>query len=159
MIVAGTGHRPNKLGGYSPDATDHVFRVAQRALEEFLAKDPDLTVISGMALGWDSALAFGALELGLPLICAIPFAGQERAWPTKSQDWYHKVLRKATEVVIVSPGGYSSEKMQIRNEYMVDHSDHIAALWNGTPGGTSNCLRYARLQNKPTTNFWEDFLK
>lgn len=159
MIVAGTGHRPNKLGGYSPDATDHVFRVAQRALEEFRAKDPDLTVISGMALGWDSALAFAALELELPLICAIPFTGQERMWPLPSQRMYHLVLEAATEVVVVSPGSYSAEKMQIRNEYMVDHAHHIAALWNGTHGGTSNCLRYARLQNKPITNFWEDFLK
>lgn len=155
MLLAGTGHRPTKLGGYSREATSHVFRVAAHALDEL----KPTAVISGMALGWDSALAFAALEAQIPLVCAIPFRGQESQWSPKSQEWYHKVLNAATKVVIVSPGEYSAAKMQVRNEWMVDHADHIAALWDGSSGGTSNCVRYARAKKKPITNFWEDFLK
>lgn len=159
LILAGTGHRPPKLGGYSPAASAHVLRVARRALEEFIAKDPSLSVMSGMALGWDTALASAALDLGFPLACIVPFEGQESKWPPASQTAYYKILARAKAIVIVSPGSYSADKMQIRNEYMVDHCDHILALWDGTSGGTANCLRYASSKDRPVTNFWEDFLK
>lgn len=26
---------------------------------------------------------------------------------------------------------------------MVDHCNHLIAIWDGTPGGTFNCLKYA----------------
>ncbi len=39
--------------------------------------------------------------------------------------------------------------MQVRNEYMVDRADLVLALWNGTPGGTGNCVRYARTRGVP----------
>ena len=43
---------------------------------------------------------------------------------------------------MVSNGPYTSAAMQVRNEWMADHCDVLLALWNGTPGGTANCLRY-----------------
>jgi hypothetical protein len=42
---------------------------------------------------------------------------------------------------------------------MVEHADIIMALWNGTPGGTSNCLLYARQCKKPITNYWDTYLE
>ena len=34
--------------------------------------------------------------------------------------------------------------MQRRNEYMVDKADTLIAVWNGTSGGTANCVKYAK---------------
>ena len=33
--------------------------------------------------------------------------------------------------------------MQKRNEYMVDLADKVIAVWNGSTGGTYNCVKYA----------------
>ena len=33
--------------------------------------------------------------------------------------------------------------MQKRNEYMVDLTDKVIAVWDGSKGGTGNCVRYA----------------
>jgi uncharacterized phage-like protein YoqJ len=34
--------------------------------------------------------------------------------------------------------------LQKRNEWMVDHCDLLIAVWDGSEGGTANCVRYAR---------------
>ena len=154
MILAGTGHRPDKLGGYDPHAVNQVMRFAEQVLT---ANKPSV-VISGMALGWDIALAQAAVNLGIPFRAYIPFVGQEQVWPSASRLYYKALLAKAQETKICSTGGYTKASMQIRNQNMVDDCDVVAALWNGSPGGTSNCLTYAMFVGKPYINYWPQFI-
>jgi uncharacterized phage-like protein YoqJ len=153
LIITATGHRPNKLGGYGKDVRAKTWKVAHNYLGLSLATE----VVSGMALGWDIAFAEAAFGLGIPFVAAVSFEGQESKWPEESRVHYHKVLKKAKRVVIVSPGGYSAFKMQERNAWMVDYSSRICALWNGSPGGTSNCIEYAEAMLRPIDNVWRDF--
>jgi uncharacterized phage-like protein YoqJ len=143
MIACFTGHRPTKIGGY--DET-HPLRVRIRAalstaIDRAIGEGFD-TFISGMALGVDTDAAELVLEKGQKLIAAVPFVGQESKWISGIERYRH-ILSQA-EVVIVSPGGYSAQKMQVRNEYMVDRSSLLIAVWDGTSGGTANCVRYAQ---------------
>jgi uncharacterized phage-like protein YoqJ len=146
MIVAFTGHRPDKLGGYKlPNPT--YIKVCQE-IESTLKELKPEKVISGMALGVDQWAAFIAHKLKIPFIAAVPFINQESKWPTASQETYQKLIKLAEETVIVCEGAYSAAKMQIRNEWMVDHCDQLIAVWDGTPGGTGNCVTYAKSKNK-----------
>lgn len=141
MILGITGHRPDKLGGYHiPNPT--YTRVCREIEKVFQDLKPE-KVITGMALGVDQWAAFIAYKLNIPFLAAVPFEGQEKKWPSKSQDLYNKLLKKATEIVIVSPGGYESSKMKTRNRWMVDYSDKMLAVWDGSSGGTGNCINYA----------------
>ncbi len=153
MIIAGTGHRPNKLGGYGIQATS---RVTQTALRSVLHLKPT-AIITGMALGWDQALATVAIDQGIPFYAYIPFKGQEKMWPAESQDKYHRLLDKAQSIKYVCDPGYAPWKMQARNEAMVYACDRVLALWNGSSGGTANCVNFARAKNKPITNAWKCF--
>lgn len=153
MIIAATGHRPDKLGGYGQAAEKARRRMAVEALQ-VLRSD---TVISGMALGWDQAIACAALDLGLHLIAAVPFAGQEKAWPENSQREYRRILAQANETEVVCAGGFSKQAMQLRNEWMADHCDVMLALWDGSPGGTGNCVRYCRKIRRAILNVWPDW--
>lgn len=155
MILSATGHRPNKLGGYNSYAADKLYEVAFEYLKTQTEVD---SIISGMALGWDTAWALAGLNLGIPLIAAVPFVGQERRWPSGNRMQYNGILFKAVQVVIVCEGGYTAEKMQERNEWMVDNSDILVALWDGSAGGTGNCVRYARKFNKPIVNLWDQYV-
>jgi uncharacterized phage-like protein YoqJ len=142
MIVAFTGHRPNKLGGYDlPNPT--YIKVCQEIEKNLKALNPD-KVITGMALGVDQWAANIAHKLNIPFIAAVPFKDQESRWPQKSQKIYAKLIGLASEVIIVSPGTYSYEKMQIRNKWMVDNCNKLIAVWDGTTGGTGNCVEYAK---------------
>ena len=35
-------------------------------------------------------------------------------------------------------------QMQLRNIWMVDRSQYIIGVWDGTEGGTANCIEYAK---------------
>jgi uncharacterized phage-like protein YoqJ len=115
-------------------------------------------VITGMALGWDTALAEAAIKLHIPYIAAIPFVGQESRWQPAQQDHYFDLLAAAEDVVVVCEGDYAPWKMQRRNEWMVDHSDLVLALWDRSPGGTANCIRYAEERGKTWLNFWGEYV-
>jgi hypothetical protein len=55
---------------------------------------------------------------------------------------------------------YEPEKIQIRNEWMVNHVDLILALWNGRKSGDVwNCLAYAQFRLKPIKNHWDEWVR
>lgn len=153
MIIAGTGHRPDKLGGYLP-TIDSWLRA--HLINELYAYHPKVEkVISGMALGFDMALAEAALGLNLPLSAYVPFIGQENLWPSSSITRYRDILNKADEVVVVCPGDFAVWKLHERNRRMVKDCDTLIALWNGDKsGGTFNCVQYAMGLNKEVNNCW-----
>lgn len=63
---------------------------------------------------------------------------------------HNAVLRDADLVRYICPG-YSRACFQIRNEWMVNHSSLVIAVFNGQPSGTKNTIDYAirtQLQSK-----------
>lgn len=162
-IVSGTGHRPNKLEAGGKYAYPAPYKIGYGyaynrlvGLAAYAIQDSEASyVISGMALGWDMALAQAAIFLDVPFTAAVPFEGQESQWPDSSQKYFQYLLSKADDVTYVCDAGYAPWKMQKRNEWMVEHSDEIVALWNGTTGGTGNCISYATRVNKPIRNYWD----
>jgi uncharacterized phage-like protein YoqJ len=153
LTAAFTGHRPPKLGGYSEKVDEQLIALATFAM----LKTKPAKVISGMALGWDMNVAFAAIRLKIPVVAAVPFKGQERMWPDQSRGRYNAILKACSEVVIVSPGDYASVKMQKRNEWMVNNCDHLIALWDGSMGGTYNCVAYAQGIKRPLLNLWQEW--
>lgn len=153
MIAAATGHRPEKLGGYSTHN-----RLVDLAVAALCKYKPE-KAISGFALGWDQAFADAAIQLQIPLTAAIPFPSQPSNWPKSSQVFYQYLLEKASQIEIISPDPYSARKMQIRNEWMVNNSDFIMCLWDGSPGGTKNCMNYIFFQQKKYVNLWKSWRK
>lgn len=150
LVVTVTGHRPNKLGGYgeNPTKTKVIEWLRSQLLGIQEKIGPINLGVSGMAIGVDQWFAENCHSLGIPFEAAIPFFGQETAWPISSQERYHKLLELASVKTVVSPGGYSAAKMQIRNQYMVDKCHILLAVWDGTSGGTANCVAYALKQGK-----------
>jgi uncharacterized phage-like protein YoqJ len=150
MIIAATGHRPPKLGGYGEAAASRLEALATA----YLAAQRPAQAISGMALGWDQAFAVAALRLDIPLIAAVPFEGHEKRWPDKSVQRHREILAAASVVHVVSeyPG---SRAMDLRNRWMVDNSDLVCAMWDGSWGGTFNCIQYVRRRGLPFDNLWK----
>lgn len=148
MKIAATGHRPNKLGKEYGLKGPYSFYIKTELQKYINIYKPD-TIISGMALGVDSIFALLAIENNLDLIAAIPCVGQEKKWPQSSQNLYNDILKydKCTKIVLANH--YTLQCMQNRNIYMVDNCDRLIAVWDGTNGGTKNCINYAKSTNKP----------
>jgi uncharacterized phage-like protein YoqJ len=151
VIIAGTGHRPDKLGGFEDAVFERLTALARDRLRELRPEK----VISGMALGWDQALAWAALDMGIPITAAVPFEGIETRWPQRSQNIFNQILDRVKEVHFVcSEMGPFKKAFQVRNEWMVDRADLMLALCDGSWGGTFNCIRYAEKKRVPVENLW-----
>ena len=137
-----TGHRPEKLSVPETEVIAWLESEIRKAID-----DGFVTFISGMARGvdiWAAEIVLRLRDEGKPihLICASPFEGVERSW---SDDWkqrYNAVLVQADLVKFICKG-YSRACFQIRNEWMVDRSARVIALYNGEAGGTRNTIAYA----------------
>lgn len=160
---SGTGHRPDKLGGYHKleQSGGIVVPYLIRYLincHAAMATDPSdrIVVISGLAQGWDTWLLEAALASGVCYtVAACPCPGQESPWPARAQEKYRGLIEQVDKYVLVCDS-YDYDAMQLRNEYMVDESDVVLAMWNGTKGGTHNCIKYADRVNRDIFNFWSE---
>lgn len=138
-----TGHRPEKL-----TTPEHTIKAALESKIRAAIGDGYQTFISGMARGVDIWAAETVLRLrreGIRLICALPYSGFEARWSAEWQERYRQIVTAADWVQTVCPQ-YSKRCFQIRNQWMVDHSARIIAVYNGTQGGTRNTLEYAAAQ-------------
>jgi uncharacterized phage-like protein YoqJ len=141
MILAVTGHRPDKLGGWH--IPNPVFDIIVERMDKALMElQPDI-VITGMSLGVDQWMAELCIENDIPFWAAVPFEGQANVWPEHSQARYYEILEHAAKIMNVSPGPYERSKMHIRNRWMVKHCDLLLAVWDGSSGGTRHCVNSA----------------
>ena len=162
FYVSFTGHRPNKIfpfQTYDPKNYQLLVEFATTiVIPHYLVHYKNIHFISGMALGWDQAIAEAASLAGIPWTAAVPFKGQEGIWPHKSKVHYQYLLSQATNVVYLQEGAPTKEEaskyLNERNEWMVDNSDVLGALWDGTSGGTGNCVRYGVSVNKTIDQWW-----
>jgi uncharacterized phage-like protein YoqJ len=154
MILTTTGHRPPRLGLDYSEASRLLLVDFAREQLAWLQKDYRITsVIAGAAQGWDQAVMVAALEVGLPVVAAIPFEGQENRWPSEDQERYRELLTRCE--VLVWGGGHSKAAYLKRDERMVDASKGVLACYDGGDGGgTAHTVAYAHKQKKPLWNCW-----
>ena len=137
-----TGHRPEKL----KQSEAALYGMLKAEIEQAI-KDGFTVFISGMARGVDIWAAEIVLELqreGYPLrlICALPYDGFGDRWSFQWREKYNRILNEADLVRVICKG-YHKGCFHIRNEWMVDHSARVIALYTGEPGGTRNTINYA----------------
>ena len=143
-----TGHRPEKLKSSESNIKSKLKKEILSAIKAGFT-----TFITGMARGtdiWAAELVIEFRDSGFPikLICASPFEGFENNWETEWKQRYNQVMEKADLVRFICQY-YSPSCFQIRNQWMVDHSMRVIAIYNGSAGGTRNTINYANSKNIP----------
>jgi uncharacterized phage-like protein YoqJ len=142
------------LGGY--DENNPRARYVKGALAKQikqLVEQGYQEFISGGALGIDTwaaeiVLEFKKAQPHIRLIIAKPFPSQDKIWPEASKVRFKQMCEASDEVINVSPDPYDPKKMMDRNKWMVDRADVVVAVWDGSPGGTGNCVTYAKKKSK-----------
>lgn len=167
LTINVTGHRPKRLDN-AYDLTHPLNIQIGRVMRAFILEkagydevkksfsaDLPVRLVTGMALGVDTVWAMVAIKLKqqfpgvFELESAIPCAEHEKKFSKKDQERYHHILQNADVVTHVSRDRYKGYLMQKRNEYMVDISHAVFAVWDGVPsGGTYNCIAYAEKKER-----------
>lgn len=147
-----TGHRPQKLPwGFNEDSIDCIGmkEIAKIEIQNAIINYGITHFISGMAIGFDMIAAELVLELKkyypfITLECAIPCKEQDKLWREQQKERYKYILSKADKITYVSDRPYFDGCMKKRNEYMIDNSSVLIALFNGKAGGTKQTVDYAK---------------
>lgn len=166
-----TGHRPNKLWGYSNAYHAEYQKLVDKICAKcrYLVENEGVTTfVSGGAQGVDQ-LAFWAVNKlkkvhpEVQNIVFVPFVGQEKRWASDnglfSQQQYQLMLKLADDVRICGELPDANDKAAVvkllhgRNHQMVNSSDILIAVCRtdidvNAKGGTAECMRYAALQNR-----------
>lgn len=146
-----TGQKPQRFAfGFDEESEDCILlKLKLLAQIQEMRKKGVTTFLTGMAMGVDIWAAELVLELkaelpqeNIRLIGVIPHEGQANKWSPNYRDRYFNILAQATEAVLIS-SEYTKGCIFARNRYIVDHSTHMIAVYNGEQGGTQHILNYA----------------
>lgn len=156
-----TGHRQQKLGGHSEALYRRLVGFARLELQRFENDLRPTRVLTGMAGGWDQAVAQACRDVGIPYEAAIPFDSYGEMWPAHAKARYSELCESAEKVHVVCGPRYAPWKMQARNEWLVaeveraDDTGRLLALWSGASGGTANCVEFAERRSVIVDNCWD----
>ena len=145
MYCCFTGHRKLNTGGKLKEVLSEV-------IDKAIA-DGYTDFYCGMALGIDMFAAEILISKmkenpSLHLHAALPCPEQDLKWTGEEKSRYEEILHFASSKTIISPF-YTKTCMLTRNRFMVDNSERVIAVWNGSMrGGTAYTVRYAKSQNK-----------
>lgn len=147
--VAVTGHQPFLLGGYG----DEIASRLQSLARSWLKNNEPREVVSGLAAGWDTAVAEAAIKEGISLVSALAYRGQADHWPEDAKRQQDRLIEKSSHVYV-----YADEKehgcYSRRDKWVLDRADMVLALWSGVDGGTARAIAHAQERNKPIVNLW-----
>jgi uncharacterized phage-like protein YoqJ len=153
MKVMGTGSRSMVT---APDRIA-VYQNLDSKILQLQDEDPHLVLISGMAEGWDEAIAKIGMRREIPYIVCLPNDGYGRYyWAQHSLlgvnriDMFNELILHATEVIIVCNSLYEDgiHSNFVRNQFMVDLCD-AALVYNPSSSGTRDAVGRLRAAHKP----------
>ncbi len=109
------------------------------------------TFLCGMALGFDMICAEIVLKFkkkykDIKLIGVIPCKNQDCKWNIRQKKRYRKILKQLDAIRCIYKEYNGYECMIERNNYMVNNSSKMIALFNGIAGGTKKTIDYAKKQ-------------
>ena len=138
-----TGHRSGKLNRKESEICADLESEIRVAINKGFQ-----VFITGMARGtdiWAGEIVLKLRNEGFPvkLICALPFPGFDRSLADDWKQRYRQLSDAADQIQFVSPA-YRPSCFRVRNEWMVNRSALVIAVYNGTRGGTNNTIKYAQ---------------
>lgn len=152
MRMALTGHRPERLGYSELDFyTNAEWRKIINWLKEKILELEVTDAYCGMASGCDIAYGIAVLELNneawvykidrpnIKLHCILPCKNYN------DKIRWHKILKSSADEWIELSDEFYKGCDNVRDQYMVDHSDKLFAIWDGNKsGGVWSTIRKAQ---------------
>ena len=150
-----TGHRPDKM----QQGEKEIKPLLEKAIDDAISKG-FVTFITGMALGTDIWAAEIVLDRkkknnDLHLICALPHPNFDSRRSLAEKMRFNKIIKKSDLVKEINDH-YFTGCYQVRNEWMVERSNLVIAVFNGQKSGTKNTIVYAKKHNIDINNVLEN---
>jgi len=161
-FVMGTGSRSMVT---HPDAKE-IYGILRDKILELHAAHPDLVLITGMAEGWDEAIATIGMRESIPYHVYLPNPGYgDYYWGRNSQlkrnrmEKFSELVDFATEVIVVCDSVYVNgvHSNFLRNDAMVNICDE-ALVYDTGSSGTKQAVGSLKIKCIPRQTFPFDTL-
>ena len=160
MICAFTGHRPHKLpwGSSEEDPRCRALKVMVSSYIVQAAEQGCSRFLCGMARGCDlyfaeAVLALQAERPELILEAVLPCPEQADRWPSSDRERFLQILSRCGKITVLE-SQYSEGCMLRRNRAMVDRTDVLITVYDGSGGGTGSTIAYARSRGVRIMPVW-----
>jgi len=154
-----TGHRPDryffKYNELHP-LCEKIKTVLLEQAKDLYSRDVRRYYVGG-ALGADMWAGEAVVALkSLPeykeaeLVCVLPYEGYDSDWNDESHDRLQRLMSACIEAKAVS-NPEDKQAFKKRNQYLVDHSDCLVAVYDekrGLRSGTKQTVEYAKKLNR-----------
>lgn len=140
-----TGHRYIVDNGFNRKAVNHLIDLAvESGIDKFLV---------GMSRGADFLFAEVLSERKLSWIAVIPCTDQTLFWNEYDRVHHKSLIDKADNMIVLN-NEYKHGVMHYRNEYMVDKSEILLAIYDDMgKGGTAHTVNLALKKHKRVVQF------
>ncbi len=146
-----TGHRSQKLPWGFNEVDERCLKMKKilcLEIEKSILQGYK-TFLCGMALGFDMICAEIVLNFkkkykDIKLVGAIPCKNQDSKWNIKQKKRYRKILNQLDTIRCIYKKYNGARCMIERNNFMVNNSSKMIALFNGIDGGTKKTIDYAK---------------
>ena len=160
MNCAFSGHRPHGLPWGEDEEDSRCVALKYQLFHEvqsLIFQGVD-RFYCGMAQGCDMYFAQCVLDLqkehpSIQLIAVLPCASQSDRWQERDVARYNRLCEECNEVVLLQTH-YAKGCMLRRNHWMVDVSQVLVNVYDGTEGGTGDTIRYAKSKNLTMVSLW-----
>jgi len=117
----------------------------QITLDEVTELYPGATWICGGAIGVDSFAAKYAMSHGINYRLILPFPPEimSKYWNDAQKYILNETIAKASSVTVLTQA-YNVTFYQKRNIAMVNAAQVLIAFYDGSSGGTANCVKYVQ---------------
>jgi hypothetical protein len=113
---------------------------------------PPIVGISSLAIGADQLFAKAVLDAGGTLEAVIPFDGYSETFKESDRVIFENLRNTSSRVEVLTTKGSKEQSYLAAGMRVVDLSECIVAVWNGTPsgglGGTADIVQYAIANSK-----------
>lgn len=141
-----TGHRYIRNNPVNRKAVNHLIDLA-------ITKDGIERFLVGMSRGADFLFADVLSERNLNWKAVIPCNDQDSLWNQSDKRFRSKLISKSSDSIVLS-SKYHHGIMHHRNEYMIDNSEILLAIYDGSKrGGTNNTVNLAIKKHKKVVQF------
>ena len=146
-----SGPRPQNLGlrnldPFSDEAFDRLIDFVTPHLQKVREKYPDVIVKSGMALGFDQAVAMACYIEGIPFRAVIPGGWQPSKWNGEQIRRWEQLIHVSESVVDLNLSAESYAKsLMARNTELIKNSIGGIILNLGSPGTLDTVKKCAKM--------------
>lgn len=157
LRMALTGHRPARLNYSQYLETDDWRRMIDWLKEQIQALGVT-DAYCGMAEGCDCVYALAVIELKkeaypIKLHCVLPCDNYQSSY------YIHNHIKKYADTWNSLSNEFYKGCDDVRDQYMIDHSDKIFAIWDGIKaGGVYSTVRKAQKKNMDVVYYPKELL-